>query len=300
MTRSQQQGEWKQQLMEAADDDFDVKNRVLQKIKERNQKTREVPMKKRIGLIVAVILAFGVTSAYAAMKVYDLKNEQGEVVVKVEQTENKTEVNEEKKSKFDQARDTLKPGESAAIYIPGPDNPDKRVFFTRIPVIHETTSALQQETGSFYAFPESLAGGYRFATGVVNYSFNHRQPELFEDMYKEAEQGKKDFVVRKVSPEPRIDSVATEYNGTKGKVTVVITNFDRMQYITEEAGPDETVEKVSVQKKEALYVANKLPDGTDMRTVKFYNDNSKLLFEVSTKTAAITKEELLAIAEKLN
>ncbi|WP_432774953.1 sigma factor [Brevibacillus gelatini] len=74
----------------------------------------------------------------------------------------------------------------------------------------------------------------------------------------------------------------------------------RMQYITEEAGPDETVEKVSVQKKEALDVASKLPDGTDMRTVKFYQESSKLLFEVSTKNPAISKEELVAIVEKLN
>lgn len=299
MTRSQKSDEWKQQLMAAAED-FDVKDRVLHKIKERQQQMEGNRMKKRISLIVAATLVFGVTSAYAAIKVHELTNDQGEAVVKIEMSANQLPAAAEHEIKtFEDVRNSLQPGESAAVYFPGPDNPKKRVSFTRMPVVHETSAALQNEVGGFYAVPVEIAGGYKFVNGHVDYPFNYRQPELFAEMYEEAEKEKKVVVVRKVSPEPKIERVVTTYKGNAGEAMITVTNFEDLKYISEETGPDGIVEKVKVQNKEAIYMESKLMDGTDQKIVKLYQDDKKRLFEVIAMNSTMTKEDLLAIAEEL-
>ncbi|GEC91743.1 MULTISPECIES: hypothetical protein [Brevibacillus] len=261
-------------------------------------------MKKRLGLLVAAILVFGGTSAYAAMKVYELKNEKGEAVVKVQQTEMPQPQSSAEIKTFEDARNSLKPGEGAAIYMPGPDNPDKLVSFTYNPVIHESTPPLQKEVGSFYEVPNELTGGYKFVKGHVNYTFDYSQPELFEEMYKEAEKEKKQIVVRKVSPKPNFDRVYTLYKGsegaeTEGDVYIAITNFEGMKWIEEDAGQDGIVEKVKVQKYEGMYVAKKLLDGKEEKKVQVYQEDKNRLIEVVAMNPALTKKDLLMITENL-
>ncbi|MFS0553473.1 hypothetical protein [Brevibacillus sp. 179-C9.3 HS] len=304
MTRSQQPDDWKQQLLAAADD-FDVKDQVLQKIKEQTNRSEGKQMKKRLGFIVAAILVFGGTSAYAAMKVYELKNEKGEAVVKVQRTATPLQKSSPESIKtFEDARNSLKPGEGAAIYIPGPDNPDKRVSFTYIPVEHLTTPLLQKEVGSFYEVPAEIAGGYIFVKGHVEYPFDYTQPELFAEMHKEAEKEKKQIVMRKVSPKPTINRILTVYKGSEGAemegdVSIAITNFEGVKWIEEEAGEDAIVEKVKVQKYEGLYVAKKLLDGKEQKEVQVYQEDKNRLIEVIANNPVLTKKELLAIAENL-
>ncbi|MFI8715575.1 hypothetical protein [Brevibacillus brevis] len=304
MTRSQQPDDWKQQLLAAADD-FDVKDQVLQKIKERKNISEGKQMKKRLGLLVAAILVFGGTSAYAAIKVYELKNEKGEAVVKVQQTTTLQEKSSAESIKtFEDARNSLKQGEGAAIYMPGPNNPKKRVSFTYVPVEHLTTEPLQKEVGSFYEVPTELAGGYKFVKGHVNYPFAYSQPELFEEMYKEAENEKKQIVVRKVSPKPNFDRVYTLYKGSEGAepdgdVYIAITNFEGMKWMEEEVGEDGIVEKVKVQKYEGMYVAEKLLDGKEQKKVQVYQEDKNRLIEVVALNPALTKKDLLMIAENL-
>lgn len=84
----------------------------------------------------------GATTAFAAMKVYELKNDQGEVVVNVEQTEKTFDGEEERRDIMKEVRETLQPGASVAVYVPGPDNPDKKVSFMQIPLTQTDHSAL--------------------------------------------------------------------------------------------------------------------------------------------------------------
>ncbi|WP_312110403.1 DUF4367 domain-containing protein [Brevibacillus reuszeri] len=298
MTRSQQSSEWKRQLMEVVDDDFDVKDQVLQKLHERKKQREAISVKKRIGLIVAATLVLGGTTAFAAMKVYELKNDQGEAVVKVTETHTKFEGGGSRQDIMNQIRETLQPGSNVAVYIAGPDNPDKDVSFMQIPLLQTNHSALQNEVGSFVGIPTELVGGYQFAEGYIDHQVNYSQPELFEEMIKEAEQNKKDVVVREFPVDPKIQRLNITYKGTKGDVLLLLTNFENMKWISNDAGPDEKVEKVTVQHKEALYYVQKLKEN-EAKYVQFYRDDKKQLFEVRTLAPDITKEELLKIAEKL-
>ncbi|MGG1663009.1 hypothetical protein [Brevibacillus sp. NRS-1366] len=298
MTRSQQSDEWKKQMMDAVAEDFDVKHQVLQKLHEQKKHKEAYFMKKKISLILAATLVLGATTAFAAMKVYELKNDQGEVVVKVNETQTKPEVLESTRDIINEVRETLKPGASVAVYVPGPENPDKNVRFMQAPLMQTNHSALQTEVGSFVGIPTELVGGYKFSEGFIHHQVNYSQPELFESMIQEAEKNNKKVVVRDLPIDPRIDRLNITYKGTKGEVFLILTNFEKVKWVSSEAGPDETVEKVTVQKKEALYHVQKLED-KETKYVEFYNDKKKQLLEVRTVAAEITKEDLLAIAEKL-
>lgn len=299
MTRSQQSSEWKRQLMDVVEGDFDVKDQVLQKLHERKKQREAISVKKRIGLIVAATLVLGGTTAFAAMKVYELKNDQGEAIVRVsEATEPKSEYSGSRIEIMNQIRETLQPGASVAVYIAGPDNPDKNVSFMEIPRFISVQSELQTEVGSFFEIPEELVGGYKFAEGHINHQLSDSKQELFDEMIKEAERDNKNVVVRELPANPNVQHLYLTYKHTKGEVQLNLTNFENMKWVSDDAGPDETVEKVTVQNKEALYHVRKLKD-KEAKYVQFYQDDKKRLIEVRTTTPDITKEDLLKIAEKL-
>ncbi|GED71260.1 hypothetical protein BRE01_49620 [Brevibacillus reuszeri] len=256
-------------------------------------------MKKRIGLIVAATLVLGGTTAFAAMKVYELKNDQGEAVVRInETTESKREYSGNRIEIVNQIRENLQPGARVAVYIAGPDNPDKNVSFMEIPSFISVQSELQTKVGTFFEIPEELVGGYKFAEGHINHQLSGSMQELFDEMIKEAERDNKNVVVRELPANPNVQYLYLTYKHNKGEVMLTLTNFENMKWVSDEAGPDETVEKVTVQKKEALYHVRKLKD-KEAKYVQFYQDDKKRLIEVRTMEPDITKEDLLKIAEKL-
>lgn len=62
------------------------------------------------------------------------------------------------------------------------------------------------------------------------------------------------------------------------------------------------MEKVKVGKREALYHLRKIKDGKTEsmeQSIEYFKDEAKLLYHVWTSSPEITKQDLLAIAEKL-
>lgn len=299
MTRSQQSSEWKRQLMDVVEGDFDVKDQVLQKLYERKKQREAISVKKRIGLIVAATLVLGGTTAFAAMKVYELKNDQGEAVVRVSETaEPVVDFTGDRAEIMNQIRATLQPGARVAVYIAGPDNPDKNVSFMEIPLIMTEQSELQKKVGSFFEIPQELVGGYKFVEGDINHQLNEDASAFFDEMVKDAERDNKKVLVRDLPANPKLQYLYLTYKASKGEVYVNLTNFENMKWVSDEARPNETVEKVTVQNKEALYHVRKLND-KESKFVQVYQDDKKRLIEVRTTAPDITKEDLLKIAEGL-
>ncbi|WP_103104327.1 RNA polymerase sigma factor [Brevibacillus reuszeri] len=295
----QQSSEWKRQLMDVVEGDFDVKDQVLQKLYERKKQREAISVKKRIGLIVAATLVLGGTTAFAAMKVYELKNDQGEAVVRVSETaEPEVDFTGDRAEIMNQIRATLQPGARVAVYIAGPDNPDKNVSFMEIPLIMTEQSELQKKVGSFFEIPQELVGGYKFVEGDINHQLNEDASAFFDEMVKDAERDNKKVLVRDLPANPKLQYLYLTYKASKGEVYVNLTNFENMKWVSDEARPNETVEKVTVQNKEALYHVRKLND-KESKFVQVYQDDKKRLIEVRTTAPDITKEDLLKIAEKL-
>lgn len=282
---------------------IDVKDRVLEKLRERKNQREAVRVKKKIGLIVAACLVFGVTSAYAAMKVYELKNEKGEVVVQINQTAKDPVTSQHKTygQMLKEVRESVKPGTAVAVYIV-PDNPQKIVAFFQKPITSTDRRVIQAEAGNMFAFPADLTGGYTFKEGFVQHMIIHDYKK--EDFYKQAEETKKDVIVKELKVEPTIEQLGATYANHKGEVRIRIENFEKVKYVSTEAGPDDTVEKVKVGKREALYHLRKIK-GADGKTesmeqsIEYFKDEAKLLYHVWTSSPEITKQDLLAIVEKL-
>ncbi|MEJ8545212.1 hypothetical protein [Brevibacillus borstelensis] len=303
MKRSESFDDVKQLITDTPVPRIDIKDQVLDRLRERQNKKEEFRVKKRMGLIIAACVVFSVTSAYAAVKVYELKNEQGEVVSKITQTTEDPVVGDHKtySELLEEVRASIKPGKAAAVYIV-PDNPNKIVSFLQTPLISTDQAVIQGEVGDKFTFPAELAGGYAFKEGTVLHEIIRDYKK--EDFYKEAEETKKEVIVKELKVQPNIDNVIATYTHDKREVSLIIKNFENVKYASTEAGPDDTVEKVKVGAQEALYTLNKIKgaDGNVEKihqTVEFYKEDKKLMINVFTTSPDMTKKDLLAIAEKL-
>ena len=279
---------------------IDVKNQVLERVKERKVHREAFRVKKKVISIVAACFVFGVTSAFAAMHVYELKNSDGEVVVQVQKTAEEPVLDHRNTymEQINQIRESLQPGTAVAAYVVT-DNPDKIVSFLQKPVTSDDRSVLQAEAGTLFTFPEELVGGFLFGEGYVEHVVKHDYNK--EEMYKEAEQTKKDVIIKQLEVEPDIQRLGATYANSKGeKVILNVDNFANVKYVSSEAGPDDTVETVKVNGMEAIYQVKKLQGSdTEMKSIQIYKEETKLLYEVTTSSTDISKEDLLAIAEKL-
>lgn len=282
---------------------IDIKDQVLNRLREQKMQKEAVRVKKRMSLIVAACLVFGVTSAYAAVKVYELKNEQGEVISRVEHTMEKPDV--EKPLTYmellEEVRNSVTPGGAVAVYIV-PDNPDKRISFFQKPKSFEDRSALLKAVGGGVTLPEELAGGYQFKEGVLGNEIIRDYKD--EDFYKEAEETKKDVVVKELKVKPDYQYAVARYAKDESEVSIRIENFEKVLYTTAEAGPDDTVENIKVKNRDALYILRKFMDqdgkvASIQQSVELYKDDEKQLYTVFTSSPNVTKEELMAIVDKM-
>jgi hypothetical protein len=301
--RSDSFDEVKQLITDTPVPQIDVKDQVLDRLRERQNKKEEFRVKKRMGLIIAACMVFSVTTAYGAVKVYELKNEKGEVVSQITHTTAEPGEGQHKtySQLFNEVRESVKPGNAAAVYIV-PDNPNKIVSFFQIPITSTDRAVIQKEAGDKFTFPAELAGGFTFKDGSVQHEVIRDYNK--EDFYKEAEETKKDVIVKELKVEPTFQLIAGTYSNSKGDVTVRIENFEKVKYSAAEAGPDDTVENVKVGGQEALYQLTNLKgeNGSVVRvdkSIQFYKEDKKLMVFVSTSSPDIAKEDLLAIAEKL-
>ncbi|MGC5327565.1 hypothetical protein [Brevibacillus sp. SYSU BS000544] len=281
---------------------IDVKDQVLQKLYGRNSQKEAHQMKRKMGLIVAACLVFVVTSAFAAIKVYELKNDKGEVVVQVNRTEQNT-VSEpvSYNDKINEVRESLKPGTAVAVYVKSKDNPEKIIRFLQKAIDSTDRSELQSMVGNIFRFPAELVGGYSFTSGYIEHMVNHEVDE--EAMRREADETNKDVVIKEIPVDKKIQRMSAAYARGTGEIRLNIDNLEEIQKISSDAGPDVTVEKVMIDQTEAIYhiltIQNQGKESRVIKYIKFLNNDKKQLFELRTRSADITKEDLVTVAKDL-
>ncbi|MGO0058456.1 hypothetical protein ACTID9_00040 [Brevibacillus fluminis] len=278
---------------------IDVKDQVLAKITERKKQREAEKVKKKIIVIVAACLVFGVTSAFAAIKVYELKNDKGEVVVQVNKVDQNPGLNHQKtfNEKISEIRESMKPDTAAIVYIAS-DNPQKIISRIQKPITSSDRAALQTELGTLLTVPAELQGSFVFQEGYVEHMVNYDYKK--EEIYQEAERTKQDIIIKEMKVDKKVQRTGATYKNNKGAVRIDIDNFENIKYMSSEAGPDETVEKVQVHGQEAIYHVQKSSDtGQEYKYLEIFNEKANLLYTVSTSFTTVSKEDLLAIAAKL-
>lgn len=303
MKPSQPSDEIKALFLSTSVPQIDVKDQVLQKLHEQKKQKETYRMKRKIGLITAACLVFGVTTAFAAIKVYELKNDKGEVVVQVNRTEQNTvsgptSFNE----KINEVRKSLKPGTAAAVYVKSKENPEKTIYFVSKAVESADRSEFQSMVGNLFHFPDELVGGYSFKGGFIDQKKN-REVVDEEAMYREADETNKDVVIREVPVDKKIERMVATYARDTGEVRLIIENLEGIHNVSTDAGPDVTVEKVKIDHTEAIYhvltIQNPGQESEVIKYITFLNNDKKQLFELRTGSADITKEDLITMAKGL-
>lgn len=298
MKPTQPPDEMKQLFLATPVPQIDIKDQVMEKLHERNRHKEAYRVKRKVALIVAASLVFGVTSAFAAIKVYELKNDKGEAIFKINETAQEQVI--EYKSydeKLNEIREGLKPGSAVAVYIASNDNPEKMVSVLHTPITSTDRSVIQTEVGKLFAFPAELVGGYSFKNGFVERRVHYDYDE--KAMIEEAERTKKDVIVKNLKVDPIVNRTGATYSGSAGEVLISVDNLENTKWISTDASPDETVEKITVGGKEALYHVKKNEQKEIVwKYIVFLKEDANLLLEVKTRSAQVTKEDLLAIAEQ--
>ncbi len=303
MKHTQSVDELKRLFDSTAVPDMDVKDRIKQKIAMKTRQREAVHMKKRVGLIVFAGIVMAVTSAFAAITVYELKSEKGDFVYQVTKTtEGPQLANESYRDKLNKVRESLKPGTASAVLVVDKENPENRVSWMQQPLTPTELSVLQAEVGELYTFPEKLEGGFAFTEGLVTHEVIRGDMEqLKQAMVKEATDTKKDVVVKELELSKTIEQAMGAYKGDKGEIYITIDNLEKVKRIGSEAGPNETVEKIKINNKDALYHEQKMEEtGKVLRFIEILKEEpTRLMVSIRTTADNVSKQDLVAIAQKL-
>ncbi|USG65561.1 DUF4367 domain-containing protein [Brevibacillus ruminantium] len=300
----------------------DVKQRVMKVIEKKETKEEDVKVKKKLGFFLAIGLLVGGSSAFAALHTIQLHDEKGEVVYEVGPSnavdvpaeyedlfKQIQEENQRKNNIVNAHRETMKPGSAAAIYfVPkrapegevkmagNPNRPHPDLTLVTNGFSYTAAQDLQKKLGDQVKVPADLAGGLRFQEGGVDY-FAKNDVDL-ELLRKEAEQTKKDYVIKEIELSDKLNEVYMSYKGEKGKILVIVKNLEWIEGPIRGGTLDGTkVEKVIIGGMEAVYGETNSPDGFHLKNIEWMNSGSKLSYDLTTRSKEISKEDFIKIAE---
>ncbi|MGD8190480.1 hypothetical protein ACQCN2_10890 [Brevibacillus ginsengisoli] len=300
MNTTQQSDELRDLFQDTQLPEVDVKDRVLQKIYERANQKEVYPMKIKVSLITAAVLIFVATTAFAAIKVYEIKSNNSDFVVQVKETDQPSASHSNSyRDKINQAREALEPNTAAAVYVVSKENPDKRISYITKPLISTDLKVIQQEAGNRFSYPSELVGGYTFKEGYVYHHYNDRQynENVF---YDEAEKTKKDVIIKELTVDSKVESMRASYAGSKGEFSIMFHKLDGITSMSSNAGPNDKVEKVKIHNIDALYHEMQIPEDNEVvKYLEMIKEDTHVSVTIHTASPQITKDDLVEIAKAL-
>ncbi|MFF0830906.1 hypothetical protein ACFYU8_29345 [Brevibacillus sp. NPDC003359] len=283
--------------------EIDISKQVMTKIKREKERFF---VKYKVSILVAIGLIASLTTGYAAVQYYQLKNEKGEVLYEekdISQYQGKAKIGKELEPEMEkyydkrwEIEDTLEPGNAAALYI-AVYNPKKTVERVSRPFEFATLTDLRKKMGEGVYVPEMLPGGYtfldaRFANGI---QFDYEKYDN-EALYKQAEKEKKEFVMQPLEWTNELDYLYATYKDSEGSYLYFhITNYEDVvgntSYIV---GFDkQKKEVIKVGNTEVLYTEEAKKDWVSKRIVWVTEaSGKKLQYEVSTHGDKLNKNTI--------
>jgi len=188
-------------------------------------------VKYKVSILVAIGLLASITTGYAAVQYYQLKNQQGDVIYQ-EQDVSNANVNIVKKpdpemqaylEKQWEIRDSLEPGDALAVYIVA-NNPKKQIVDLSKPFEYTSLVALREKLGNQAVVPEKLPGDFVFMDGRVETVIKREYKK--EALYQQAEGSKKEYVEQPLERTNDMNYVDVNYQAGEKYMKVRISNFD--------------------------------------------------------------------------
>ncbi|MGG1659076.1 hypothetical protein [Brevibacillus sp. NRS-1366] len=276
---------------------IDVTTSVMARIKQNKE---GFFVKYKVSILVAIGLFASITTGYAAVHYYQLKNPQGDVIYQEKDVSQST-VNTVQKPDSEmeaflkkrwEIEDRLEPGTAVAAYIV-PHNPNKRVITITKPFEYETWAALQEKVAKQAIVPKALPGGFEFLNGKVETGVKREYSK--EALYQQAENNKKEYVEQPLERTNEMDYVDATYQAGERYVNVHISNFDDAVGNTVYTANLDKQKKeiVKVGQLEILYTEEDRGDRVDKEMVWVMETAGKQVqYRVSSSGAVLNKNNV--------
>lgn len=276
--------------------EIDISRQVMEKIKRDKERFF---VKYKVSILVAIGLIASISSGYAAVQYYQLKDEKGEVIYQqkdISQTPGKPKVVKEldpETQKYHDKRSeinsNMEPGTAAAVYI-AVHNPKKVVATLFKPFEFANVADLRKKVGDQILVPETLPGGYSFED--ANLTFDIKREYDKEALYKKAEQEKKEYVIQPLEWTNELDTLYATYKSGKSYINLNISNYEDVEdsttyIITQD---DQKKEVIKVGQIEVLYTEEARKDRVDKNIVWVMEyAGKKMQYEVVATGDELTK-----------
>jgi len=209
---------------------IDVTSVVMDQIKQNKE---GFFVKYKVSILVAIGLLASITTGYAAMQYYQLKNPQGEVIYQEQDVSNANVKIMDKPDPEMQAylekqweiRDSLEPGDALAVYIVA-NNPKKQIVDLSKPFEYTNLAALKEKLAGQAVVPESLPGGFVFLDGKVETGIKREYNK--DALYQQAENSKTEYVEQPLERTNEMEYVGATYRAGDHSINVYISNFDEV------------------------------------------------------------------------
>jgi len=279
--------------------EIDISNQVMTKIKRDKERFF---VKYKVSILVAIGLIASLTTGYAAVQYYQLKNEKGEVLYQekdISQFDSKSEIVQEldpETEKYDNKRweieSSLEPGTAAALYI-AVHNPTKVIEKSFNPFAFSTLADLRQKLGNQIFVPETLPGGFTFSDAALTFGIKEEFDK--EALYKKAEQEKKEYVIQPLEWTNEMDRLMATYKSGENSIHLNIRNYEGVEdsttYIVDLDQQKKQVVKVG--QIEVLYTEETRKDRVYKSIVWVVEiSGKKIQYEVSSRGNTLTKDNI--------
>jgi len=229
---------------------IDVTSVVMDQIKQNKE---GFFVKYKVSILVALGLLASITTGYAAMQYYQLKNPQGEVLYQEKDiSEYRGKIDKGSDSEMDalygkrwKIEDSMEPGTAAAVYIVE-NNPKKMVFTIGAPLRYTTLGEVHKKVGEELFLPETLPGGFTFLDARLENEIKQEYDK--EVLYKKAEKEKKDIVMQPLEWTDELNYINVTYKAEDSFLDLIISNYEGID------GNTIYVQGLDSQKKEVIKV----------------------------------------------
>jgi hypothetical protein len=284
----------------------DITRNVMEKIYRDTKERGGFFVKYKVSIVICLGLLLIGTTGFAAMKAYQLKNEEGRVIYQEKDAaESGTPVkspDEEMQAflgQMTEIEEQLQPGTAVAAYIKE-NNPKKRVVTLSKPFIYRDLPSLQKKLGNRLIVKAELPGGFVFDGASVAYEVKRDYQK--EELYALAEKSNTNYVVKSLSFTDSLQYMDISYRKGNDLLLVKVTPFDDVANNTlYQAGMDQRkTEKIKLKNTEALYFEEAGNDGV-VRGIRWVQkvQGSQWLFMVETRAKTSNKDGMTKVMESL-
>lgn len=267
-------------------------------------------MKHKVGLLVLAGMLFTVSSAFAAVQYYTLKNDKGEVLYQEKHGHLPSSVYSEEEMKRVHIMNevwtkVLKPGEAAAIYVV-PNNPDHELYIKSTPhQVKKMVDVRKMVHDPDLVIPDVLAGRYKFASASIHMNSKtdikpltpKQEADIAEQLRKKAIASQKDYAIMPIEFTDTFWKADITYKQGNKEITLTFMNLGKEGSMTFYRGEQQTSNKVKINNIDVIQTLRNNGSSDELTWVKELPNGQRYGYFLRPGLGDISEKEFMEIAK---